>query len=175
MLHFRESWNEERLASPLFPPGACHWPKSGIMTKALFNCRSGVDACAGGSRRPRKFEGREGAVVGAQEAVKNIAIKVISRDRTRSVHAVRNGRNRARRVKLGEGRLLRTRRQAQPQRAEGEGAAKSGCVVIGSAPLHNPRSILSMTRKLRAGFICCGRACGGWTNDVAIKRKTVQK
>src|SRR5260370_13222983 len=51
------------------------------------------------------------------------------------------------------------------------GAAKSGCVVIGSAPLHNPRSIISMTRKLRAGFICCGRACGGWTDDVAIKRK----
>src|SRR5258708_30713011 len=43
------------------------------------------------------------------------------------------------------------------------GAAKSGCVVIGPAPLHNPRSILSMTRKLRAGFICCGRARGGWT------------
>src|SRR5258708_38192468 len=54
------------------------------------------------------------------------------------------------------------------------GAAKSGCVVIGSAPSHNPRSILSMTRKLRAAFICCGRACGGWTNDVAIKRKTVK-
>src|SRR5882762_11551764 len=55
------------------------------------------------------------------------------------------------------------------------GAAKSGYVVIGSAPSHNPRSILSMTRKLRAGFVCCGRACGGWTNDVAIKRETVQK
>src|ERR1700674_4908360 len=50
----------------------------------------------------------------------HIAVIVISRDRTRSVHAVRNGRNRARRVKLGEGRLLRTCRQAQAQRAEGE-------------------------------------------------------
>src|ERR1700686_1405640 len=42
------------------------------------------------------------------------------------------------------------------------GAAKSGCVVIGSAPLHNPRSILSLAGKLRAGFICCDRACEGW-------------
>jgi hypothetical protein len=31
-----------------------------------------------------------------------------------------------------------------------------------------------MTRKLRAGFIGCSRDCGGWTNGVAIKRKTVQ-
>src|SRR5260370_36842135 len=129
MLHFRECWNEVSLGTTVLPPGACYWPKSGIMAKALFNCRSGVDACAGGSRRPRKFEGREGAVVGAQEAVKNIAIKVISRDRTRSVHAVRNGRNRARRVKLGEGRLLRTRRQAQPQRAEGEKREGEPCIL----------------------------------------------
>src|SRR5713226_5337261 len=54
------------------------------------------------------------------------------------------------------------------------GTAKSGCAVIGSAPFHNPRSILSMTRKLRAGFICCGQACEGWTNGAEIKRKTVQ-
>src|ERR1700687_1254017 len=52
------------------------------------------------------------------------------------------------------------------------GAATSGRVVIGAARLHNPRRILGMTRKLRAGFICCDRACEGWTNDVAIKRKT---
>src|SRR4029077_19112665 len=89
----------------------------------------GVDAYAGGSRGPRKFEGREGGVVGAQEAVKNIAVKVISRDRTRPVHAVRNGRNRARRVKLGEGRLLPTRRQAQPQRAEGENREGEPCIL----------------------------------------------
>ena len=49
------------------------------------------------------------------------------------------------------------------------GAAKSGCVVIASASLHNRRSILSMTRKRPTGSICCGRACGGWTNEGGIK------
>src|SRR5580704_8625254 len=32
-------------------------------------------------------------------------------------------------------------------------APESGCVVIASAPLQNPRSIPSMTRKLRAGYL----------------------
>src|ERR1700730_1807688 len=44
-------------------------------------------------------------------------------------------------------------------------AGASGRVLIGSAPLHNRRSILSMARERRAGFICCGRPAEGWVHD----------
>src|SRR5580692_6134375 len=40
-------------------------------------------------------------------------------------------------------------------------APESGCVVIGSAPLQNPRSIPKYDEVAACGLICCRRACGG--------------
>ena len=123
---------------------------------------------------------------------RKLRVKVISRDRTRPVHAIRNGFNRARRVKLGEGRLLRIRGMDHPQCVHHHQAKGEHCFLashredlgrgkrmrghwFSSFAEPSEHTVISM-RKPRVGFIRCRWACGGCThNQVAIKPKTVQE